>query len=184
MKKLAMILGIVLLVGVMAVPVLARGPGWGKGGQRMSSWGGDPGFCWQNGRGYDNLTEEQRTQLDKLHQKFYDETAQLRTEIWAKRAELGILLNTSNPDVEKAKALQKEISDLRGKMAQERIAFQLEARKINPDLRFGGGFGRGYGRHMGGYGPGMGYGHHMGGYGAGRGPGEYPGAHGPGYCWR
>lgn len=182
MKRLAMILGIVVLVGAMAVPVLARGRGWGKGDQRMGSRGGDPGSCLQYGRGYDNLTEEQRTQLDKLHQRFYDETAQLRTEIWAKRGELRILMNTSNPDVEKAKALQKEISDLMGKMAQEKIAFQLEARKINPDVPFGGGFGRGYGRHMKGYGPGMGYGHHMGGYGPGMGPGQYPGGHGPGYC--
>ena len=184
MKRLAMILGIVLLVGAMAVPVLARGPGWGKGGQKMGSWGSDPGYCWQYGRGYDKLTEEQRTQLDKLNQKFYDETAQLRTEIWTKRGELRILLNTSNPDVEKAKALQKEISDLKGKMAQERITFQLEARKINPDLRFDGGFGSGYGRHMKRYGQGRGYGHHMGGYGPGMGPGKYAEGYGPGYCWR
>ncbi|MBW1886825.1 MAG: Spy/CpxP family protein refolding chaperone [Deltaproteobacteria bacterium] len=182
MKRLAMILGIVVLAGAIAIPVLARGPGWGKGGQRMGR-GGDPGSSSQYGRGYDNLTEEQRTQLDKLHQKFYDETAQLRTEIWAKRGELRILMNTSNPDVEKAKALQKEISDLMGKMAQEKIAFQLEARKINPGLPFGGGFGKGYGRHMKRYGPGMGYGHHRGGYGPGMGPGQYPGGHGPGYCW-
>jgi zinc resistance-associated protein len=210
MKRLAMILGSVLVLGVIAVPVLARGPGWGKGSQSVGSWWGNPGFCWQYGRGYDKLTEEQRTQLDKLHQKFYDETAQLKTGIWAKRAELRILLNTSNPDVEKAKALQKEVSDLMGKLAQERLNFLLEARKIDPNLRFGMGFGREYGRHMrgygphmgfygpgmdygppmGGYGPGMGYGPHMGfyghgmGYGPGMGPGQYPGGYGPGYYWR
>jgi zinc resistance-associated protein len=182
MKRLVMIVGIVLLVGAIAVPVSARGPGWGKGGQKMGSWGSGPGSCLQYGKEYETLTEEQRTQLDKFHQKFYDETAQLRTEIWVKRGELRILMNTSNPDVEKAKTLQKEISDLMGKMAQEKIAFQLEARKINPDFRFGGGFGKGYGRHMKRYGPGMGYGHHMGGYGPGMDPGQYPGGHGPGYC--
>jgi len=169
MKRLVMMLGIVILVGAMAVPVLARGPDWGKGGQRMGSWASGPGSCWQYGRGNDTLTEEQRTKLDKLHQRFYDETAQLRTEIWAKRGELRILMNTSNPDVEKAKALQKQINDLTGKMAQEKITFQLEARKINPDLRFGGGFGRGYGRHMKRYGPGMG-------------SEKYSGGYGPGYC--
>lgn len=178
MKRLAMILGIVILMGAIAVPVSARGPGWGKGGQKMGNWGNGPGSCWQYGRGIETLTEEQRAQLDKLHQKFYNETAQLRTEIWANRGQLRILMNTSNPDVEKAKALQKEISDLKGKMAQEKINFHLEARKINPDLRFGGGFGKGYGRHMRGYGP------HMRGYGPDMGPGKHAEGYGPGYCWR
>lgn len=184
MKRLVMILGVVLLAGAVAIPVLARGPGGGKGGQKMGRSGSDPAFSSQYERRYDNLTEEQRTQLDKLHQKFYDETAQLRTKIWAKRGELRILMNTSNPDVEKVKALQKELSDLKGKMAQERIDFQLEARKISPDLRFGGGFGSGYGRHMKRYGQGRGYGHPMGGYGPGMGPGKYAEGYGPGSCWR
>jgi len=184
MKRMIMILGIVILMGALAIPVFARGPGWGKGGQNMGSWESGSGSCWQYGRGYMNLTEEQRTQLDKLHLKFYDDTAQLRTELWAKKGELRILMNTSNPNGEKAKALQKEISDLKGKMSQEKIAFHLEARKINPDLRFGGGFGKGYGQHMRGYGPGMGYGHHMGGYGPGMGPGKHAEGYGSGHCWR
>ena len=54
-------------------------------------------------------------------QKFFDETAAVRSQMVAKHSELNILMNTSNPDLEKAKALQKEISDLKGKMGQERI---------------------------------------------------------------
>jgi zinc resistance-associated protein len=109
--------------------------------------------------------------LDKLHQKFHDETAQLRNEIWTKSRELNTLLNSPNPDTEKAKALQKEISDLRAQLAEKRLNFKLEERKIVPEVRFGRGHGKGYyGHHMRGYGPGMGYGHHMGGYG-------------PGTCW-
>jgi zinc resistance-associated protein len=80
-----------------------------------------------------------------------------------------ILMNTSNPDLEKAKALQKEISDLRGKMGQERIKQFAEERKINPDARFGMGWGRG--GMKGGGGMGMGCGRGM-----GRGPGGGP-------CW-
>ena len=165
MKRLVTILGILLLVGAIAAPVLAHGPGRGGGQHMMGYGGGGPGSGGDYGRGYSNLTEEQQVQLDKLHQKFYDETAQLRIDIMAKSGELNILLNTSNPDVEKAKAIQKEIIDLRGKMAQERLDFQIEARKINPDARLG----RGYGPHMKGYGSGMGkgYGRHMGGYGQG-----------------
>jgi zinc resistance-associated protein len=109
--------------------------------------------------GHENLTEEQRSQLQKFHQEFYDKTAKLRTEIMSKRAELGILLNTSNPDAEKAKALQKEISDLRAQLAQEMISFQLEARKIAPDLRLGRGYCQGgWGHHKRGYGSPMGHG--------------------------
>jgi len=136
----------------------------------MGDLKGGPDYCWQYGRGHENLTEEQRSQLDKLSQKFYDESAQVRNKIRSKSAELNTLLTSPNPDAEKAKALQKEISDLKAKLAQKRIDFRLEARKIAPELRFGRGYGRGYGSHMRGYGPGMGYGGHMGGYG-------------PGACW-
>jgi len=85
--------------------------------------------------------------------------------MWAKQGELRILMATSDPDFERARALQKEISDLRAKMAQERINLYEEAGKINPDLRSGRGWGRGFGPGNEGYGPGMG--RHRGGYGMG-----------------
>lgn len=167
MKKTLTIIGIILLVTAIAAPVLAYGPGRGKGQRMIGYWKGGPGYCWQDRRGYENLTEGQRSQLDRVHQKFYDETAQLRNEIWSKSAELNTLLNSSNPNAEKAKALQNEISDLRAKMAQKRIDFELEVRKIAPEVQSDRGYGRGYRSDMRGYGPGMGYGRHMGGYGPG-----------------
>ena len=102
MKRLLVISGIALLVAAVAVPVLARGPGGGKGSRAKGYWGGGPGYCSEYGRGYGNLTDEQRSQLDNLHQKFYDETASIRTQIWAKRGELNVLMNTSDPDPELA----------------------------------------------------------------------------------
>ncbi|MGD2127411.1 MAG: periplasmic heavy metal sensor [Desulfobacteraceae bacterium] len=181
MKKTVAIVGILLLVAAIAAPVMAHGPGWGRGGHMRGNWGGGPGYCAQYGQGYDTLTEEQRAELDKLHRKFYEETAPLRNEIWAKRGELNALLSSPNPDAEKAKALQKEISDLKAKMAEKRMDTVLEARNINPDAPYGKGWG--YGRHMRGYGPGMGYGRHMGGYGPGMGYGQHMGGYGPGACW-
>ncbi|MGE5839787.1 MAG: hypothetical protein ACM34H_07610, partial [Deltaproteobacteria bacterium] len=80
----------------------------------------------------------------------------------AKRSELQILMNTSNPDLEKAKALQKEVSDLKGKMGQERINLFAEEKKINPDARFGMGWGRGGMKGGGPCGGGMGMGRGMG----------------------
>jgi len=154
------------LVAFIAVPVLAQAPGAGRGRMMQGYGPGGPGDCPRHGASDDKLTDEQRTQLDKLHQKFFDETAAVRSQLAAKHSELNILMNTSNPDLEKAKALQKEISDLKGKMGQERIKLFAEERKINPDARFGMGWGRG--GMKGGGGMGMGYGRGMGrGMGAG-----------------
>jgi len=159
MKGLITALGIVILAGAIALPAYAHGPDRGKGYYGKGHRGGGPGQRWQHSLGHENLTEEQRSQLQKLHQDFYDKTANLRIEVMSKRAELGILLNTSNPDAEKAKALQKEISDLKAQLAQEMINFQLGARKIAPDLRLGSGNCQGkWGHHKRGYGSPMGRG--------------------------
>lgn len=185
MKRAMTVLGIVLLAGVVAVPVLARGPGWGRGPHMMGYWGEGPGYCWGYGRGNANLTDDQRDQLDEVHKRFYDETSKLRDEIRTKSADLAVLLDSTDPDAEKARALQKEISELRTKLAEERVNFQLETRKIDPDAQFGPGYGRGFGpgRGRGGYGPGMGRGRHMGGYGPGMGPGWHMGGYGSGMGW-
>ena len=193
MKRLAVILGSVMLVAAIAYPVFAWGPGMGRGqGQGISdNRGGGPGSCWRYDRGYSNLTQEQQSALGQLNEKYFNETEPLRNEIRAKSDEMNTLLNAPDPDAEKAKALQKEIIDLRGKMAEKRLDFRLEARKINPDERFGRGYGkgygRGYGRHMKGYGPraSMGYERHMEGYGprAGMGYGRHMGGYGQGPCW-
>jgi len=159
MRRILTILGSLLLVAFIAVPAFAHGPGRGKAHHRMRYWKGDPGYCRHYGGAYENLTEEQRSQLEKLSKGFHDTTALLRTEIGAKSAELTDLLNSPKPDPEKAKTLQKEISDLKAKMAQDRIDFRLEARKIAPELRLGRRYGKDYSPP--GRGSGPGYGRHM-----------------------
>jgi zinc resistance-associated protein len=168
MKRTMAVLGILALAAVIAVPVLAQGPGYAGRRGMMSPGAEDPGVGPRYGWGCDRLTDEQRTQLAELRQKHFDETAQVRTEMRAKQAELHILMNTSNPDLEKAKALQKEISDLKGKMGQERINLYAETKKIHPEARFGKGWGRGgngFGPCGEGYGSGMGRGWQRGGFG-------------------
>ncbi|MBW1668697.1 MAG: Spy/CpxP family protein refolding chaperone [Deltaproteobacteria bacterium] len=174
MKKTLTIIGIVLLTAAVAAPVMAWGRGWGRG--MMGYRQGTPATQTQTGWGYTKLTEEQRKQLDSLHQKFYEETLPIRNEIVAKSAELNTVLNSQNPDAEKAKALQKEISDLRGKLAEKRTELVLEARKIAPEAGFGPATPRAYGPHMRGYGHAMGWGPHMRGFSPGAG-------YGPGACW-
>lgn len=168
MKKLATTLGILVLVAVLAAPVFAHR--WGKG----ESYGG-PGYCWRDSQQYGSLTESQRAELDKLEQNFFNDTAKLREEIWTKSAELNTMLNSANPDANKVRALQKDISNLRAKMGEKRVNFELEARKIAPNVRSGRGYGGGYG-YRGHHGPH--YGHH----------GQYgyrgqSGGYGPGACW-
>ncbi|UCG65491.1 MAG: periplasmic heavy metal sensor [Deltaproteobacteria bacterium] len=143
MKRIVTIAGIVLLVAAIALPAFAHGRGRGRGHDRMGNWQGSPDCCWHYDKGYTSLTEEQRDQLNKLRQELYDENAKLRNDIRTKSVELNSILNSPDPDPEKAKALQKEISDLRTTMAQNRVNFELEARKIAPELRFGRGYGPG-----------------------------------------
>jgi Spy/CpxP family protein refolding chaperone len=163
MKRLFVLLGSVLLVSALAVPLLAHGPGFTRGPHMMGPWGPDSGYCVQYERGYGNLTEEQRSKLQELDRKFYNETATLRNEIMAMSDELNSLLRSANPDPEKAKTLQKSISELRAKMDEKRLAYTLETRTIIPELRSRQRYGSGYRHHKRGYGSGM--------YGAGS-------------CWR
>ena len=159
MKRLLIIIGGLVLVASLAVPLLAHGPGWNGGHHMRGYWGSDQGSCWDYGRDYKDLSQEENNQLKALKGKFYNETARLRNEIRSKSAELNSLLNTTNLDSQKLKALQRELSDLRATLDERRLAYELKARKILPESLFSGGYGRGYhGHHMRGFGPGMGYG--------------------------
>lgn len=170
MKKLTAILGITLLSGLLAVPVIAWSQGWGRG-HMMGCWDRGPGAYDQNDRGYaSTLSREQQERMTDLDRKFYDETRELRDKLQSKSAELNTALAETSPDAVKATRIQKEISDLRTQLDEKMVAYEIEARKIAPDARFGGGYG--YGRMMGGYGGARGY---------GMGPGTR--GYGPGACW-
>jgi zinc resistance-associated protein len=167
MKKLITIIGILVLVSLMVAPVFAHRCG-GSGYHA----GSGPGACWQDRGAHSNLTEVQRAELVKLEQKYFNDSAKMRDEIWTKSGELDNLLNAAEPDANKARTLQREISDLKAKMAENRLNFQLEARKIAPNIRAGHGPRMGYGR-------GHGWDHHHGAH-AHQGP---QGGYGHGPCW-
>ena len=159
MKKLLIVLGGVVLVASLAVPLLANGPGWSPGHHMRGYRGSDRGSCWGYDRSHRDLSGEQRIALEELDKKFYEETSKLKNEIRAKSAELNSLFNSTDPDPEKLRAFQRELSELRAKMDDRRLSYELEARKILPESRFSGGYGRDYyGHHMRGFGPGMSYG--------------------------
>jgi|SaaInl8_200m_RNA_FD_contig_21_3880939_length_1107_multi_31_in_0_out_0_2 zinc resistance-associated protein len=154
MKKTVSIIGITALVFFVAYSAFAWGPGRGGRGHMMGARGG---------YGSSNLTEDQQTRFDDLGQKFYDETAQIREQMWDKMAELDKVLDTDTPDMDQARSLQGEIDGHRSQMSEKRLEYTVEARKIAPESGSGyagrGGRGRGYGPGMTG-----------GGYGYGRGP--------------
>ena len=177
MRKVLTTLGILVLVGFLTAPVFAHRYGGGK------NYGGPgAGPCWFEG---EDLTDNQKAELDKLHQQFVDDTAKMREEIWNKSAEFETALNAADPDAKKVRTLQREISALKAKMSEQRINFELEARKIAPNARSGRGYGKGYAG--GGYGYGMGrhhgpHGHY--GQDGNSGPQGAYGRGGYGPCWR
>ena len=150
--------GIALIVSIAAVTAFAHGPGggWGRGGHMMGYW--------DRGPTYGNLTDDQQKQLETLNRKFYDETADIRSQLRAKSAELNALLYEQNPDKTKIKSVQQEIGDLRSKLDQKRLDHKFEVRKIDPNANAAYGYS---GHPMGGYGHMMGYGYGYGTPGAG-----------------
>jgi Spy/CpxP family protein refolding chaperone len=104
-----------------------------------------------------DLTPEQREQMETERQAFFDATKIERQDLYAKQLELRAEMAKSQPDINKASALQKEVSELQASLDQKRLGHIMAMRKINPDA--GRGFmmkGRGMGHH--GMGQEMGYG--------------------------
>lgn len=85
-----------------------------------------------SGMGTANLTEEQVEQLKEARATFQEATQDLRMELKSKRLALQSELVKKEPDVKKAKTLQKEISALNAELAQLRIDQILEVKKIAP----------------------------------------------------
>ena len=154
------------LVSLVAVSVIAVGA-TAFAGKGMRNQGDDRGYggCGSQNRragcayGQMNadLTPEQREQMEAERETFFDATKNERQDLYAKRLELKAEMAKSEPELEKASALQKEVSELQGNLDQKRLGHIMAMRKINPDAGRGCMMeGRGMGRH--GMGQGMGYG--------------------------
>lgn len=152
----------IVFVTLITTFVIAAGTnafaGRGKGGCGGYGNHDGKGGC-GHGQAYANLTEEQKTQIDAERKAFFEATQDDRQELHAKRMALRAEIAQTEPDVKKAEGLQKEISELQGRLGQKRLAHVMAIRKISPDAARGFGMGhKGYhgtGRGMG-YGPGAG----------------------------
>jgi Spy/CpxP family protein refolding chaperone len=176
MKNLLMLLGLITLIALSSHPVLAMGHGMGGHGSGGSGMMGNWGESiknwwqeWQNRRAYQNPTEDQRRQREKLEQKYQRETGDLKRAIGIKSAELDELLNSPDPDMERVRTLHNEIKGLRAVLEERRIEHDREIRDFDPTAPYGGGYNRRtYDASQGGYGPGKEHGGGMGGHGAGQ----------------
>jgi Spy/CpxP family protein refolding chaperone len=176
-KKLFFGIAIIAIVGLAATAFAE----WGRGAGR----GFGPGACGGPGGGFgkggyncpaafDELSDEQIDRINEMRTQFFDDTRDLKDQIYQKRLELQSELARPEPEKSRALKLQKEVSELKNEMAQKRLEQRLELKKEFPELADSG-FGRGYGR---GRGWGMqqdgqerGYGMWQGGRGYGRGGG-------------
>ena len=153
--KAVIVLAIVGVVGLAATSFAD----WGRGGGG-NCWG--PGAGWgQRGSGpygnQGNLSDEDLDRLSKERQAFFEDTRELRQQIYQKDLELRSEMAKKDPDANKAGAIQKEISDLKGQLDQKRINHRIKMQKENPDFFAGRGYGRGYGQGFRGRGMGRGF---------------------------
>ncbi len=85
-----------------------------------------------------NLDPEIKARLEAERTAFFEQTADLRAEIYKKKLAMKDELQKSEPDGQKLKALQKEISRLEALLNKERYKFIKRMEKIHPEA------GKGY----------------------------------------
>ncbi len=111
-------------------------------------YGRHKGYGRHMGNGYNGpnagLDKEQIEKMNQERDSFFKGTQSLRGDIHQKQLELRSEMAKQNPDADKVKNIQKEVSNLESEFDQKRIDHRLKMREIAPES--GRGFG---GRHMG-----------------------------------
>jgi len=160
----------VVAIGIIMAIVLIGG--WAFAQRPWVAKGYKSGY----GYSYSDLSPEQREKLQAQEKKFYEDTVQLRRELYQKRLEVRSLWVDPKADAEKIKAKQSEVFELQRRIQDKALEHQLAIRDLLPEEQFGQvpygyGYGMGHGRHHGwGHmgGPGQGF---RRGYGGGSGSG-------------
>ncbi len=129
------------------------GPGYGPYmmGPGMMGYGPGSHMGWYGDRDDTGISRQQADKLDAARDSFYRETQDLRNRIDDQYAQIRSELSKENPDRARLQTLQKDLSKLESELNQKQLDYQLEVRKIAPEL------GRGYAAEGYGYGPGAGY---------------------------
>ncbi len=116
-----------LILGLWSMTSFAGpwGGGYGYGG------GYGQGGCWNT----DNLSPEIMKKLQDERRAFFNETKDLRQQLNEKKAELNLELSRKEINIDKASAIQKDISDIQAKIARKRLLHIVKMKKIDPDFR-------------------------------------------------
>jgi hypothetical protein len=149
-KKLIIGLTIAVAIGIGTYAFGHMGGGYGYYDRMHGGPGMHQGYYGEPG--YDNradLKNEDIKALEEERSAFLKATDGIRQNLYSKELELRSELYKENPDVSKAGALQKEISELESELDQKRIDHMIKMRKLSPNA------GRGF--MMGGYHMGYGY---------------------------
>jgi hypothetical protein len=75
--------------------------------------------------------------MEELVQQHNEDSVYLKYQIQMKEKELDALLKSTDPDIEKVRALHRDIRELRAEADQEQRNYELEAGKMNPGYRSG-----------------------------------------------
>lgn len=141
------------MVAVALVVAVGLTGGWAFAHARWGGWGHMyPGHMYEGDAW--NLSPEQRQKIEAENQRYYQESAKLRAELYQKRLELEALLVDPKADPETIKAKQREIFEVERQLREKALDYRLALRDLFPE----GYMGRGRCPYGPGFGPMMGYG--------------------------
>jgi len=148
-KKLIVVLTVAAVIGIGTYAFGHMGGSYGYYGRMHGGPGMHQGYYGESGNDYrTDLKDEDLKALEEERRAFLKATDSVRQNLYSKELELQSELYKENPDVAKAGALQKEISDLKSTLDQKRIDHMIKMRKLSPNDSRGfmmGGYHMGYG---------------------------------------
>lgn len=103
-----------------------------------------------------DITPEQRSAVQKILEKNWNENSSVRQALASKYEELNTILVKDNPDSSKIETLSREIGELRGKILESRVKVRSELEKLGLPTNFYSYHemrGHDGSWHIGGYGP-------------------------------
>src|SRR5210317_924413 len=131
MNNFAKAVTVVAIVGVVGYAATSFA-GWGRGGGNC--WGQGSGWA-QRGSGpagyQDNLSDEEIDKFNQERQAFFEDTSELRENLYQKELELRSELAKKDPDAKKAVSLQKDIPELERQLDQKRVEQRIKMQKEN-----------------------------------------------------
>ncbi len=130
LNKTFIVLTVVAVFGFGTNAFALRGAGCPPEGY-INQGQGQNRFCGNNCY-INKLSKEQIQKIHEQRKTFFNATEDLRQKIYEKETELTSVLAKKEPDAKKAKAIQKDISDLKSKLHQKKIDHIVKMKKINP----------------------------------------------------